>query len=742
MVWAAVVSLPTVLCAEPLAASAEVTDETVSAAVESAHETLWSKFIGTEGVIHDFVGELPTPDDCAQGRPNAIGWWSPIENGPMFTGTYLAAMCERARRSGAESDQDEARRLANGLLKCASVSDVPGFIARGVGTDGKCHYPMGSQDQTHPWFCGLHAYVNSGIPTADERQTVVAKMKEVAEALEKSEWKCPCDGAFRGQFRGDFQLFRNHGVVMYLFNLRAMYDVTGDEVWLKRYHAALTEQSPATGKTRLQICAEGIPHDRSQIKHVERLLWIYVGSQGGLAWLAEAETDEQIRSQYRAGLAVNARLAASVVDEYQTFDNSDTKVFGNARWREGYPAWFSQQTQKDAEKMAATGDREVLGQRKWYEASRMRNPLAAAALIAFAGDRQQFDAVRRAICHYDYAKLNMAEFFFAECAYYAMAIRQAAEKPQAKQETVKTMKTELIDYFGYTGCISLENATTRVVLCPQAGGRVLEYALNGANALYLNEQQRGWRYQPNAETVDPCGGRFDVGPERTITRHPDLWLGDWTGEIVGEGKARLTSSRDAATGLRLVREFTLAADSSRVTCEQRVTNESDKPITCCHWSRTLAVGGGICLIPLTRDSRFPQDYIMYGPGPVMNFQPDDPNIRRRDGFLEILGTPANPKLGMDSTAGWFAYLTRNNLMFVKRFPVDSDRVYAEMASLTISIWYFKNEMCELEPIGPREILSSGESFSYTENWELLPYDFPADAKAVDLESIRQLVGTK
>jgi hypothetical protein len=52
----------------------------------------------------------------------------------------------------------------------------------------------------------------------------------------------------------------------------------------------------------------------------------------------------------------------------------------------------------------------------------MRNPLAAAALIALAGHRNGFDSVRKAICHYDYAKLNMAEFFFAECAYYALPV--------------------------------------------------------------------------------------------------------------------------------------------------------------------------------------------------------------------------------------------------------------------------------------------------------------------------------
>lgn len=300
------------------------------------------------------------------------------------------------------------------------------------------------------------------------------------------------------------------------------------------------------------------------------------------------------------------------------------------------------------------------------------------------------------------------------------------------------MKTSKVDYFGYNGCLRLENSETRVTVCPLAGGRVLEYAYQGVNAIYLNQAQEGWRYQSGIAPVDPCGGRFDVGPERVITPHPDLWLGDWTGEIVGEDSVRLTSQRDCATGIRLVRDFTLAADSSRLACEQRIINESDKPVTCCHWSRTLAVGGGICLIPLTPESRFPKQYIMYGPGPVMNYQPADPNIRVRDGFLEIVGTPQNPKLGMDSCAGWICYLMPGNLMFVKRFPVYPDRVYAEMAGLTISIWYYQNEMCELEPIGPREILVPGESATFAEQWGLMPFEFPNAAAEVDLEAIREI----
>lgn len=304
---------------------------------------------------------------------------------------------------------------------------------------------------------------------------------------------------------------------------------------------------------------------------------------------------------------------------------------------------------------------------------------------------------------------------------------------------VESPESSTLDYFGYSHCIKLENDSTRVVLCPQAGGRMLEYAWKGNNVLFLDPQQKGWTDGPGQPYVDPCGGRFDIGPEQTIARHPALWRGNWTGQSLGPRAARLTSVKDEATGVQLLREFWLDASSSHLTCRQIVTNISDRPVSCCHWSRTLAQGGGICIVPLTPESRFPKSYILYGPGPVMNYEPDDPNIRVRSGFLEILGTPKQPKLGLDSCAGWLAYLSTNDLMFVKRFPVYPNRVYSEMAGLTVSIYYFENKMCELEPIGPRERLCPGQSASFTEDWWLVRYTFPRPGSQVDLDQISQIV---
>jgi hypothetical protein len=40
--------------------------------------------------------------------------------------------------------------------------------------------------------------------------------------------------------------------------------------------------------------------------------------------------------------------------------------------------------------------------------------------VALAGDGLGWDEIERAVAHYDYAKLNMAELFFAECAFYGL----------------------------------------------------------------------------------------------------------------------------------------------------------------------------------------------------------------------------------------------------------------------------------------------------------------------------------
>lgn len=295
----------------------------------------------------------------------------------------------------------------------------------------------------------------------------------------------------------------------------------------------------------------------------------------------------------------------------------------------------------------------------------------------------------------------------------------------------------VIAFQGYSQAIELKLGNTRAVLCPQAGGRVLQFSVEGKDAMFLDDQERNW--QPG-KTTPITAGRFDYGPELTVIPHPKIWSGEWTGEITGATSAKLTSPREEAAGMQLVREFQLVAhnQSVRLSCQQTMINVSKEVREVCHWGRSFSPGGGICLIPLgDRPSRFPSKYAMYEDSAVINVRNTDDKIRERDGFLEILAPPRKPKLGFDSHAGWLAYLMPSDTLFVKRFATFPDRVYNEAAGLTLSVWYPTGPRIELEPIGPRERLQPGQSASFTEDWWLLKYPFPKAGEQIDLQRFRE-----
>jgi hypothetical protein len=284
----------------------------------------------------------------------------------------------------------------------------------------------------------------------------------------------------------------------------------------------------------------------------------------------------------------------------------------------------------------------------------------------------------------------------------------------------------VISQYGYDNCIELTNSDVRVVLEPNIGGRVLIYELNGKNVLYRDSSQDGMIYKPGLR-LSPAGGRCDIGPEKTAPPRPALFLGKWDGKITGSREAQLISQKDTSTGVQLIRTFRLDERGSTLHYTQTIKNISDETKHYCFWSRTFVKGGGISLTPLNPRSRFPKGYLIYGPGNVMDFLPkEEPNIRTRNGILEIIGAPERPKFVMDVSDGWLAYITKDDQLFVKKFNVYPDRIYGEMSAANVSIWYNKDQVCEIEPIGPMETIRQGEEVSFSETWYLMDYPYPAN----------------
>jgi CubicO group peptidase (beta-lactamase class C family) len=317
----------------------------------------------------------------------------------------------------------------------------------------------------------------------------------------------------------------------------------------------------------------------------------------------------------------------------------------------------------------------------------------------------------------------------------ASDVRDAfTEAAVAAHRGSESSTAKFVEYHGYKQAVELKRGNVKAVLCPEVGGRPLEFSIDGKNSLFLDDQDGPKQVgKPGAVTA----GRFDFGPEMTTPAHPKLFAGEWTAEITGPYSTRLISQRDENSGVQLVRDFELKEGKTPwLSCRQTIINVSSEVKEYCHWGRSFALGNGICVIPLEGKSRFPSKYALYEDGGIINVKATDDNIRERDGVLEILGPPRKPKLGFDSYAGWLAYVMPGDLLFVKRFATYPDRVYNEAAGLTISVWYPPGNRVELEPIGPRERLEPGQSASFTEEWYLQAFPFPKSGEQLDLGKLR------
>ena len=399
------------------------------AAAEAAHGEIWRRFIDAHGLLLDFADldgrvSLPTPEECRAGKPNALGWWSPIENGAMFNGLYLEAALHRWQRTKAAEDATQARRLMEGLLLLNSISEVKGFVGRGVSTDGKSHYPMGSNDQTMPWFLGLWRYWESELATAEERSRLARHLVETVEEIVRRGWAMPAEEPFR--VRGSFQGFHFEEAARMLFTLKLLHRVTGDEKWHVLYRAELSHRGGPKNLSKRELCAGGMVFWYAKTHN-----WTSCAAVGGLRGLWELETDAELKADFAQGLAASAQLAAESLSLAAQWDNADSSRF-EMDWRVMNADWKPQRTEQEAQELASAQLRKFMKQapRRGKETAFIREPTAAAWIVTLCPDpavrRAHASAVEAVVQRYDFTRLYYSQFFWVEMAVERL---RAAERP-------------------------------------------------------------------------------------------------------------------------------------------------------------------------------------------------------------------------------------------------------------------------------------------------------------------------
>jgi hypothetical protein len=399
--------------------------------VEAAHRELARRFIDGHGILLDYAAldgsvPRPTPEECRAHKPNALAWWTPVENGSMFNGMYLDGVCARWKATGAEADRAEADRLVRGLEILATLSDIPGFVARGVATDGLTPYPMGSNDQTGPWLYGIWRYLST-FPVDDERHNdLVRKFLEVAAALEANEWRMPCAAGAPAKFRGTFAGFAWEHAPRLLFLLKAAYRLSGDERWHKLYLRAIDEAGGESNRSRRAIVEQGMVFHKPEVRES------WTGASGVIALRAlwEMEDDPPLKDAYARGLAASAVMAAPGIELYRKFDNESRAAF-LYDWRELNAWWRPQKSEADAVAVALDEAKQFgkLSPRRGEEFRFVREPLFAAWVVTMCPDRKIVEphraAITAAIAHYRYDRLYYSQFFPAVAAWHRLQSRDA-----------------------------------------------------------------------------------------------------------------------------------------------------------------------------------------------------------------------------------------------------------------------------------------------------------------------------
>ncbi len=127
------------------------------------------------------IADLPTPEEIHSLEPNPCGWGTGMEDSMIHGGMMLSILVNQYKITRDETLRKKAREIYLGIKLCASISGVPGFLARSVSPiDGKSHYTNSSRDQYTLAVVGLCDYFDSSLSTADEKEEIKEILKGFA----------------------------------------------------------------------------------------------------------------------------------------------------------------------------------------------------------------------------------------------------------------------------------------------------------------------------------------------------------------------------------------------------------------------------------------------------------------------------------------------------------------------------------------------------------------------------------
>ena len=276
-------------------------------------------------------------------------------------------------------------------------------------------------------------------------------------------------------------------------------------------------------------------------------------------------------------------------------------------------------------------------------------------------------------------------------------------------------EVNIIKYRGWDNCYQLKNKNCEVIICPEAGGRVLKYALKGENAIYENPEFNGKLLADFQEkrSLWPDGGRFDIGAESIPGKlHDQIYMGKWETLETGNFSLKIKCPTPNEMGIEVIREFILSKNGTKLQVNQTMRNTTDSVIRRHFWNRIFCPAGGIVKLPVDKKSVHRNGYRLMNDTTV--------NVKDRltisAGRLQFKTIQPTIKLGTDSRKGLISY-HKNGLTISMHFDIDKRGDYSDTDKNT-TIFYSNGVVTELEPVSATYVLKPDQEIDFKQSWTL------------------------
>ncbi len=278
------------------------------------------------------------------------------------------------------------------------------------------------------------------------------------------------------------------------------------------------------------------------------------------------------------------------------------------------------------------------------------------------------------------------------------------------------VKIDKVEYGGWPNCYRISNGEAELIVTSDVGPRIIRYGFVGGRNLF--KEYPDTLGKSGEATWQLRGGhRLWAAPEDAVrTYAPD----NGPVQIVIDGPV-LTATQpvEPLTGFEKQIQVTMASHGTQVTVRHQIRNTAAKPQQAAAWALSMMAQNGIGITGFPPRGKHPDMLEPTNPLIMWAFTDlTDPRLVFTKKYLTLRQDPANTvpqKLGHFNADTWAAYLLGTDL-FLKRTVAEAGRSYPDLGcSFEI---FTRNDMLEMETLGPLEHLATGQSVIHLEHWSL------------------------